>query len=288
MSFTAQRICIIGTGLIGGSLSLALKENGFAGTVMGAGRTERTLSDALDLGVIDAYDTDIAAAVSDVDLIFISVPLGAVRDVLAQVREGMREGAIITDAGSAKQSVIDDVQAVFDGPYAHFVPGHPIAGTENSGISAAFASLYQDRRVILTPDETTDAEALAQVSAMWQLAGAQISTMSAAHHDIVLAGTSHLPHMLAFALVDCLNNLDDIEEVFQYAAGGFRDFTRIASSDPVMWRDICLHNSDPIIEMIDRYQGELQGIKSALQASDGESLKRVFERAKAVRDDFCD
>ncbi len=287
-AFQAQTLCIIGTGLIGGSLALALKHNGYTGRIIGAGRTEQTLVDAKRLGVVDDYSTDMAVAVKDADIIFISVPLGAIKPVLQSIQPAVRADAIITDAGSAKQSVIDDVCDVFGENYAQFVPGHPIAGTENSGVRAAFAELYQNRRVILTPEPYTSEQAIEQVTSMWRMAGAEVSCMSAEHHDRVLAGTSHLPHMLAFALVDCLNNLEDIDEIFQYAAGGFRDFTRIASSDPVMWRDICLHNSAPIVEMIERYQSELDGIRQALQKQDGETLKQIFERAKQARDAFTD
>lgn len=288
MSFHANKLCIIGTGLIGGSLALALKNNGFKGKIVGAGRTEKTLADAVKLGVIDAYSTDMTQAVDDADLICISVPLGAMQHVLTSIKPALRDDAIITDAASAKQSVIEDMQSVFGDSFARFVPGHPIAGTENSGVHAAFAELYENRRVILTPETYTDAAAIEQVTQMWQLVGANVTTMTAVHHDKVLAGTSHLPHMLAFALVDCLNNLDDVEEIFQYAAGGFRDFTRIASSDPVMWRDICLHNSEAIIEMIVHYQEELSAIKSALESGNGDALKDVFQRAKQTRDDFCE
>ena len=288
MDIDADKICIIGTGLIGGSLALALKQNGFTGTITGAGRTEKTLVDARELGVIDDYDTDMQKAVADADIVFISVPLGAIKSVLTAIKPGLKTDAIVTDGGSAKQSVIDDVRDVLGENFARYVPGHPIAGTENSGVRAAFAELYRDKRVILTPQTFTDARAFGEVTAMWQMAGANVTTMSAEHHDMVLAGTSHLPHMLAFGLVDCLNNLEEVDEIFQYAAGGFRDFTRIASSDPVMWRDICLHNSQQIIEMIKRYQQELDGIRDALQQADGERLKQIFERAKKARDDFCE
>ena len=285
---SAKNLCVIGTGLIGGSLALALKQNGYAGRIIGAGRTEQTLVDAKQLGVVDDYSTDMATAVQDADIVFISVPLGAIKPVLQAIHPAVKADAVITDAGSAKQSVIDNVRDVFGENYAQFVPGHPIAGTENSGVHAAFAELYRNRRVILTPEAYTSQQAIEQVTTMWRLAGAEVTCMSAEHHDKVLAGTSHLPHMLAFALVDCLNNLEDIDEIFQYAAGGFRDFTRIASSDPVMWRDICLHNSTPIIEMIERYQSELDGIRQALQQQDGDTLKQIFERAKQVRDAFTD
>lgn len=287
MTLSAKKICIIGTGLIGGSLALAIRQNGYAGIITGAGRTEKTLSDAKQLGVIDDYSTDIAIATADADIVFISVPLGAIKPVLETIKPSLRPGVIITDAGSAKQMVIDDARKVLGDYFTQFVPGHPIAGTENSGVHAAFAELYQGKRVILTPETETEQAAIEEINSLWELAGAEVSKMGAQHHDLVLAGTSHLPHMLAFALVDCLNKLEDVDEIFQYAAGGFRDFTRIASSDPVMWRDICLHNSEQIVDMIKRYQQELDGISTALEQSDGEKLKQIFQRAKDVRDDFC-
>ena len=168
-----------------------------------------------------------------------------------------------------------------------FRSGHPIAGTERSGVTAAFAELYQQRRVILTPTDNTNVVALDLVRAMWQSAGAEVETMTAEHHDLILAGTSHLPHLLAFGLVDCLNNLEDTDEIFRFAAGGFRDFTRIASSDPVMWRDICLSNRDDVLAMMKRYRDEMDKMYKVLEAGDGEQLREIFERAKKARDAFC-
>jgi prephenate dehydrogenase len=284
---TVDAICIIGTGLIGGSLALALRQAGFCREIVGAGRTEDTLIKAVELGVINRYETDIPQAVAGADIVVVCVPLGAMRAVFEQIDAGRNERTIVTDAGSAKQSVLRDAEAVFGSDMQHFVAGHPIAGTEQSGVGAAFSTLYQQRRVILTPTEETSAAALDRVRAMWQAAGAEVETMSAEHHDLVLAGTSHLPHLLAFGLVDCLNNLEDIDEIFRFAAGGFRDFTRIASSDPVMWRDICLSNRDQVMVMMKRYRDEMTKIYRALEQNDGEKLKQVFERAKRVRDAFC-
>ena len=207
--------------------------------------------------------------------------------VFEQISAAEIENTIITDAGSAKQSVINEAELVFGEKFKNFVPGHPIAGTEQSGVGAAFPELYQNRRVILTPTENTSFDALEKVRAMWQSAGAEVETMSAEHHDLVLAGTSHLPHLLAFGLVDCLNNLEDVDEIFRFAAGGFRDFTRIASSDPVMWRDICLSNRDEVMVMMRRYSAEMEKIYRALEAGDGEKLREIFERAKQARDAFC-
>jgi prephenate dehydrogenase len=183
--------------------------------------------------------------------------------------------------------VIRDAAETLDEHYTHFVAGHPIAGTERSGVQAAFKELYRQRRVILTPTDDTSPDALHRVSSMWRAAGAEVESMSAEHHDMVLAGTSHLPHMLAFGLVDCLNNLEDVNEIFRFAAGGFRDFTRIASSDPVMWRDICLSNREQVMAMLQRFHNEMMIIKAALASNDGEQLQAVFERAKKARDQFC-
>ena len=281
-------VCIIGTGLIGGSLALALKQAGFCREIIGAGRTEATLVKAVELGVIDRYHTRMAQAAEEADIVVVCVPLGAMRAVFEQINAGDLENTIITDAGSAKQSVISDAEAVFGSGYQGFVPGHPIAGTERSGVTAAFPELYQQRRVILTPTEHTGMDALEQVRAMWQSAGAEVDIMSAEHPDLILAGTSHLPHLLAFGLVDCLNNLEDVDEIFRFAAGGFRDFTRIASSDPVMWRDICLSNREDVMALMRRYRGEMENIYRALEDNDGEQLKKIFERAKKARDAFCE
>jgi prephenate dehydrogenase len=284
---TRPVVCIIGTGLIGGSLALALKRADFCVEIVGTGRSESTLQKALELGVIDRYQLSLEAAVQGADIIVVAVPLGAMHAVFKGIAGSLAPDAIVTDAGSAKQSVIIDAEESLGEHFANFVPGHPIAGTERSGVAAAFAELYQKRRVILTPTDKTSVPAVETVTAMWRAAGAEVECMSAEHHDLVLAGTSHLPHLLAFGLVDCLNKLEDVDEVFRFAAGGFRDFTRIASSDPVMWRDICLSNKDAVMDMMRRYRDEMESMYRTLEADDGEALKEIFERAKKVRDDFC-
>jgi prephenate dehydrogenase len=290
MATMINNLCVIGTGLIGGSLCLALKEAGAVNKVIGAGRSEETLLKAQQLDIIDAYETDISNAVQDADMVFVSVPLGAMETVFEKIAEGLKRAdnqqAIITDAGSSKQQVQQLAEKVFAENADRFVAGHPIAGTENSGPAAAFADLYKNRRVILTPTDKTDAAAVDKVTELWQAVGAAVETMDAEHHDKVLAATSHLPHVLAFGLVHCLENMDDIEDVFRFAAGGFRDVTRIASSDPTMWRDICLNNQQPILDMMKRYKDELDMLYNALEAGDGEKLKEVFEHAKRTRDKF--
>ncbi len=285
-----DNLCVIGTGLIGGSFCLALKEAGVVKNITGAGRSEETLKKAQQLNIIDHYETDIARAVANADVVFVSVPLGAMQSVFEKIAAGLKQAgnqkAIITDAGSAKQQVQQLAEKIFADDASRFVAGHPIAGTENSGPAAAFAELYKSRRVILTPVAETDADAIKLVTELWQETGALVESMDAAHHDKVLAATSHLPHILAFGLVHCLENMEDIENVFRFAAGGFRDVTRIASSDPTMWRDICLNNRELILEMMQRYKDELDMIYNALEASDGEKLAEVFQHAKDTRDKF--
>ena len=282
-----NRLVIIGVGLIGGSLALALRKAGFVGEIIGSSRREPHLQKAVELGVIDRYDLDMASAVEGADVVFLSVPLGAMRGVFEAIRPALGAETIITDGGSAKGCVVRDAEAVFGSVPKGLVPGHPIAGTEQSGVGAAFAELYQERRVILTPLETTAPEALNTVRAMWQAAGALVEEMAVSHHDEVLAATSHLPHMLAFGLVDSLARMKDNDEIFRYAAGGFRDFTRIASSDPVMWRDICLYNRDAVLKMTESYHRDLDEMMQAIERGDGDALLEIFSRAKAARDRFC-
>jgi len=283
-----ERLCIIGTGLIGGSLARALREAGACQEVVGAGRNTGNLQTAVDLGVIDRYDTDLAQAVSGADMVVVCVPLGAMEDVFRAIKDQLAEHAVLTDAGSAKGSVIEAVQRAFGRVPDFFVPGHPIAGTEQSGVEASFPGLYKDRRVILTPLPETSTNATDRVRDMWEAAGARVTEMDPLHHDAILAATSHLPHVLAYTLVDSLSKLDDSDELFEYAAGGFRDFTRIASSDPVMWRDICLANGDAIQLMIEHFIGDLQGLSQAVKDHDGQQLLEIFTSAKIARDRYVE
>ena len=246
------------------------------------------MQQAVELGVIDRYETDLARAVDGADMVVVAVPLGAMHAVFTAIRGHLAEDAVLTDAGSAKCSVIDNARAAFGELPGFFVPGHPIAGTERSGVEASFAELYRDRRVILTPLAETDSEATARVRDMWEAAGASVVEMDPEHHDTVLAATSHLPHVLAFALVESLARLQDNQEIFDYAAGGFRDFTRIASSDPHMWRDICLSNSAAVHAMIERYMADLKALDAAVRDHDGDRLLEIFSHAKAARDRFVE
>lgn len=283
-----ERLCVIGVGLIGGSLARAVREAGFCQEVVGAGRNPQNLQTAVDLGVIDRFETDLGKAVAGADMVLVSVPLGAMATVFEAIKGHLAGHAVLTDAGSAKGGVIDAVRQAFGSVPASFVPGHPIAGTEQSGVEASFSSLYRGRRVILTPLPDTDSHALDRVRDMWEAAGAEVTEMDPVHHDAVLAATSHLPHVLAYALVESLSRLSDDGEVFAYAAGGFRDFTRIASSDPVMWRDICLANGDAIQLMIEHFVADLQELTTAIENRDGQQLLDIFSSAKAARDRYVE
>ncbi len=279
-----QRLAIIGVGLIGSSLSLALKQAGSVGHVAGYGRNRDNLDRGVEIGVLDEAASSIADCVAGADLVFVSVPLGAMAAVFAEMAPALGPNTLVTDAGSAKRSVVEAARVAFGDAFPRFVPGHPIAGTERSGVEAGFASLYQNRRVILTPVAETDLAAVSKVEAMWRDCGAEVERLEVDHHDKVLAATSHLPHMLAYALVHHLSGLNEHEEIFRYAAGGFRDFTRIASSSPEMWRDVCLSNGAALVELIEQYQLELEQVNKAIRAGDADELLRLFGRAKSERD----
>ncbi|RLK48698.1 prephenate dehydrogenase [Alkalispirillum mobile] len=281
-----HRLCVIGVGLIGGSLARALRHAGAVDQVVGCGRNADTLQRAEALGVVDHYTTDPAHAVTGADMVVVCVPLGAMRGVFEQIRGHLAPDAVLTDGGSAKASVIEDARAAFGDLPAGFVPGHPIAGTEKSGVEASFSRLYNHRRVILTPVAESAEWAVDRTRRMWEAAGARVTSMSAEHHDDVLAATSHLPHALAFGLVDTLSRWEGEQEIFEYAAGGFRDFTRIASSDPVMWRDICLSNREALARALRRYTEDLQRLTELVERGDGAALEDIFQHAKARRDRF--
>ncbi len=283
-----EKLAIIGVGLIGGSLAMALRQEGKVKEVVGCGRGEANLRKARQLGVIDHYTQDVAQAVQGSDMVLLAVPLGAVRGTFEKMKGHLAEHAVVTDAGSVKGSVVRDAEAVFQKIPAFVVPGHPIAGTERSGVEAAFAELYRNRRVILTPLAETGSDALNRVERMWRDCGAEVSRMSVAHHDEVLAATSHLPHLLAYSLVDSLSRMEENDEIFRFAAGGFRDFTRIASSNPVMWRDICMANQQALGGMLSRFADQLHDLAGLLEEGDAEGLLRLFESAKQARDRYVD
>ncbi|HKK01434.1 MAG TPA: prephenate dehydrogenase/arogenate dehydrogenase family protein [Desulfuromonadales bacterium] len=278
------KLAIVGVGLIGGSLALALKAAGEVGEVVGIGRGKANLETALSLGVVDRITTDLAVGVADADLVFLATPVQTLPAVAIAAAHHMKPGAILTDGGSVKGSVLAKIEpALPEG--IHFVPGHPIAGTEKSGAEAAFDTLYQDRRCILTPTEKTDAKALELVRQVWQIAGSEVVLMEVEKHDRVLAAISHLPHMVAYSLVNAVGSYDRYEEnILEYSAGGFRDFTRIASSDPTMWRDIALANRDALLEMVGLFERFLGELKEDIRLGDGERLYEFFLRSKQSRD----
>jgi prephenate dehydrogenase len=283
-----NRLVIIGVGLIGGSLAQALKRAGYCRHITGCGRNEAHLRRAVELGVVDDWQQDIATAVRGADMVVLAVPLGAMEENLQVLAGAVDDACIITDVGSAKASVVSAARTAFGDLPENFVPGHPIAGTERSGVDASFAELFDGRRVILTPTERSSVAAVQYVTTMWQQAGAIVERMDCRHHDEILAATSHLPHMLAYVLVDALVHMDESEEIFRFAAGGFRDFTRIASSDPVMWHDICFANRDAVLLMLDRFRQHLDQLAAAIQSGDSRQIKDTFIRAKQARDGFVD
>lgn len=281
-----RKLVIFGVGLIGGSLALSLRQAGYCQNIVGCSRNAGHLQKAVDLGVIDSFTLDPQAAVRDADMVLLAVPMGAMGRLLQQIKPALPADAILTDAGSTKGSVVAEVEQVFGKGFTRFVPGHPIAGREQSGVEAAIPDLYVNRRVILTPLPHTDSAALTAVEAMWKVTGAVLESMPVDLHDQVLAATSHLPHVLAFSLVDTLLNLPMREDIFRYAAGGFRDFTRIASSDPVMWRDICLTNKTAIVDMISKLQADLSEFAALMEQQDGDALYERMSRAKQARDSY--
>jgi prephenate dehydrogenase len=279
-------LCIVGVGLIGGSLARALRRAGVCNDIVGVSRRAEHLQCAVDLGVIDRFSTDVHDVAGDADVILLASPIGAMEAVLTQLKPVISKRCIITDAGSAKHSVLAAAERVFGVMPPRFVAAHPIAGTEKSGVEASFAELYEGRRVIITPHPNNDADAVATITQMWRAVGAEVLAMDAQQHDRVLAATSHLPHVLAFGLVDALARMSCSDDIFRYAAGGFRDFTRIASSDPVMWRDICLGNAASILQVISEFQSELTDLSALIQRGDGAMLETVFQRAKSARDHY--
>jgi len=281
-----RKLCIVGTGLIGGSLARDLRRLGAVGEVVGSSRHAANLERAADLGVIDSFDTDPGRAAAGADMVVVAVPLGATGMVLERIRDAVGDDAVITDVGSAKGSVVAAAQVSLGPRLPRFVPGHPVAGTEHHGVDSSVERLFERRRVILTPIGETDITAIERVSTMWRTVGADVVEMDVAHHDEILAATSHLPHMLAYALVDMLGSMKDRTEFFGYSAGGLRDFTRVASSDPQMWHDICLANRAAMVDAIDRFSSELDRLTDAVRRGDGEYVRTVFVRAKAIRDRY--
>jgi len=282
-----NKLCIVGIGLIGGSLARALKAADYVDHVVAVGRNTEHLERAVELGVADGFDTSISNAAADADVIIVAVPVGSMKAVFSELSTSIKTDAVITDVGSVKGNVVRDAREALGDKSSCFVPGHPIAGTEKSGVEASFAELYQGQRVILTPLEETSSDATQSVTKMWHAAGADVVSLSVEHHDEVLAATSHLPHALAYTLVDTLAQMHEHREIFQFAAGGFKDFTRIASSDPKMWHDICLNNRDALLDMLKRFSSELNILTKAIEDNDSDFILKMFQRAKTARDQNC-
>ncbi len=275
-------IVIFGVGLIGGSFALALKAAGAAKRVVGLGRNPVNLERALALGVIDEACDD-PAAVTGADLVLIATPLGQMGGVLRAIAPHLGARTVVTDGGSTKQDVVALAYRLLKGRAAQFVPGHPIAGAEHSGVAAARADLYRERKVVLTPLPENSERSIRRVRAAWRLCGARLFRMQPAEHDRVFAAVSHLPHLLSFALVDQVARHPNGKQLFDYAAGGFRDFTRIASSHPEMWRDVCVANRKAILTELGGYQRELAEVKQLLRNGDAAGLEKIFARARVAR-----
>ena len=283
------RLLVVGLGLIGGSLALAARQRHLFSEVIGASRSPATLRKALELGVVDRVESDLPTALAAMgagDIVVVGVPTLTVPKIIAQLREHLAPEVSFTDVASVKGSIVAAVKDIYGSVPEQFVPGHPIAGSEKSGVAASLPDLYDDHRVILTPLAATGEAHTARVTAMWRGVGATVSEMPVEEHDEVLAATSHLPHLLAYSLVDTLAGMEENREIFRYAAGGFRDFTRIAASDPIMWHDITLANSEAIVEVLDSVTDHLQSLRTAILSGDSEHLLGVFTRAKEARHHF--
>ncbi len=275
---------------MGGSIARAARQHGLSQTIVGFGRDDdlTNLQTAQNLGVIDEHYIDIARALANADCIILATPVGAIESVFASLKPFWDEKAIYTDVGSTKGSVISAAERVFGSVPDNLVPAHPIAGAEQSGVVASLDDMFVNKRVIITPTNATRPDGVQIMRMFWERLGAQVAIMDAAHHDAILAATSHLPHIVAFALVDMLGHKDEQSEIFKYAAGGFRDFTRIASSDPTMWRDICVANKNEIIPLIQQLKIELGKIESLLDSNDNQQLFNTFTYAGKARQRFLD
>jgi cyclohexadieny/prephenate dehydrogenase len=279
-----ERVAIIGIGLIGSSLARVIRRDNPATRIVACARRAETLEAVRRLNIADETTDDPAAAVAGADLVVLATPLSAYAEIAARIAPALKPGAIVTDVGSVKEQAIQDLKPALPAG-VHLVPGHPVAGTEHSGPEAGFAEMFEDRWCILTPLDGSDPEAVAKVTALWRLAKMKVVTMPAEHHDRVLAMTSHLPHLIAYTIVGTATALgDDLKsEVIAFSAGGFRDFTRIAASDPVMWRDIFLKNREAVLDVLQRFSEDLSGLQRAIRRGEGDALEDWFTRTRAIR-----
>ena len=282
---SVEKVAVVGVGLIGGSFALALRRAGCVKEIVGVGRSRANLDRAKARGVIDR-DASRAEAVQGVDVVFLSMPVGATGAVLDTIAPHLGPGTLVTDAGSSKRDVVEAARAALGAGFPRFVPGHPIAGAEQSGVEAARAELFDGKRTVLTPLAETDAQACKAVRGLWQSCGADVHEMSPDAHDEVFAAVSHLPHLLAFALVHDVSTHDAADLLFEYAASGFRDFTRIASSHPEMWRDICMANRAALLVELTRFESVLAEARQLLDAQDAAGLERLFDGARRARNEW--
>jgi cyclohexadieny/prephenate dehydrogenase len=279
-----DRIALIGFGLIGGSIARAARAQGLAKEIVATARSAKSRARVMELGIVDrVVETNVEAA-EGADLVILCIPVGACGPVAAEIAPHLKPGVIISDVGSVKGAVVKDMAPHLPAT-AHFVPAHPVAGTENSGPDSGFAELFNNRWCILTPPEGTDANAVEKLRAFWTALGAKVEIMTPDHHDMVLAVTSHLPHLIAYTIVGTADELEGVtqSEVLKFSAGGFRDFTRIAASDPVMWRDVFLTNKDAVLEMLGTFNEDLSKLTRAIRRGDGEALFEHFTRTRAIR-----
>jgi len=284
-----NKVALIGIGLIGSSLARVIRREKLADTIVVNTRSAETLARARELDLGDEYYTSAAEAVRDADLVIVCVPVGACGRVAAEIAPALKAGAIVTDVGSTKRSVIEQMSPELPDT-VEFLPGHPLAGTEHSGPDAGFAELFRNRWCILTPAGRSSDQAVEKLTAFWEACGSRVDTMDPDHHDKVLAIVSHLPHIIAYNIVGTADDLQTVteSEVIKYSASGFRDFTRLAASDPTMWRDICLHNKDAILEMLSRFSEDLSALQRAIRWGDGQALFDLFTRTRAIRRSIID
>ena len=289
MNSTFKKVCIIGLGLIGGSIGLAMKRSKISNQIIGFARSNSTLKRAIELGLVDKVKDNLEDAVNDCDLIILATPLSTFKKLVEEMSPFLKKDCIITDTGSAKLSVIEDLRGILPNN-VEFIPGHPIAGTEESGPDAGFAELFDNRWCILTPTEENSSNAIDLIKEFWESVGSKVEIMDPLHHDKVLAITSHIPHLIAFNIVGTANNLANVteKEVVKYSAGGFRDFTRIAASDPKMWSDIFTYNSEAVLEMLELFSNDLAKLKAAVIKKDSDLLFSNFEKTREVRKNIID
>lgn len=283
MSLLFKQMAVVGVGLIGGSLAQAVKQRKAVGEILGIGRDAQRLAQARERGIVDAYAARIDETLGGADLVVVATPVGIIVDLIKEMVPFLKKGAIITDAGSVKTAIVKEAETCVP-DMLHFVGSHPIAGTENSGFESSFPSLFNDRKCIITPVAGTDPGALEKVKALWSLVGANVVCMDCEEHDRIFAAVSHLPHLVAYSMVNCLLTIDGFEEnIFSYSAGGFKDFSRIAASHPEMWKDIVLMNKDKVLPALAVFQKYVSELKDAIEHDDADKLLAEFNRARVFR-----